>query len=195
MHMKCDARASHLLHAASSDLSVQSSFWSHTQAIGMHSPSVFLHVNSSDVHTFFSTGQRKKRKKNEENSWKMHATNFDIVHWSTTAAAHNQVCAGTLEWSLWNFCLALHIHLSAPYRRKCAIIIIGGKTRHSEIGYEKRIWHMDCRRSPQLFIVEKPKTENIEENKHVRCAHRSRVKVGPENKGPGRPIDWIASAH
>lgn len=43
-----------LLHAASSDPSVQSLFWSHIHANGIHSPSLFLQANSSDVHVLCS---------------------------------------------------------------------------------------------------------------------------------------------
>lgn len=47
-----------LLHAASSDPSVQSLFWSHIHANGIHSPSLFLQANSSDEHVLCSEKEK-----------------------------------------------------------------------------------------------------------------------------------------
>lgn len=73
-----------LLHAASSDPSVQSSFWSHIHANGMHSPSLFLQANSSDEHVLCSEMKQKdfdcrsvtslinRKMRSDFRSWKCH---------------------------------------------------------------------------------------------------------------------------
>lgn len=44
----------YLLHEDSSDPSLQSLFWSHIQANGIHSPLLLRHVKSSDEHVLVS---------------------------------------------------------------------------------------------------------------------------------------------